>query len=421
MTSLMRQDINIKSETKPHGLVAPLNGNGKRKTASKLHILFYTSTLGGGGAEKHLLRVLNHLDREKFRVSLALVKPSGQFEPAVAADVTKYYLTGNREGSSTLGMLRSIRPLRRLIRRERPDLIFSVIELANFGNIFAARGIMPAPKIVIGVQTPPSIAYSHSRHPISRLMLRLIPRVYPRADRVVALSKGVAADLVLIASGTEGRVAVIHNAGVEADLREKLKEALSPEEVPQRPLLLACGRLKALKGFDYLLDALVEVRKTVPASLWIVGEGEERLTLELKIRRLGLEGCVRLLGFQENPFKYMAAADLFVLSSLYEGFGNVIVEAMACGVPVVATNCPYGPGEIIEDGRNGILAPPADAAALAAAILRVLSDENIKQKLSIEGKDRANDFEAHAIAAAYGELFLNVVNGSSPAGEAGVQ
>jgi glycosyltransferase involved in cell wall biosynthesis len=184
-------------------------------------------------------------------------------------------------------------------------------------------------------------------------------------------------------------------------------------------LLLACGRLKALKGFDYLIDALVAVRKTVPAHLWIVGEGEERSALELKIKRLGLEGCVRLVGFQENPFKYMAAADVFVLSSLYEGFGNVIVEAMACGVPVVATNCPYGPGEIIEDGKNGILAPPADAAALAAAILRVLKDEDIRKKLSIEGKNRASDFNAHTIAAAYGDLFLSVINGSSVAASKG--
>src|SRR6185369_7788029 len=191
---------------------------------------------------------------------------------------------------------------------------------------------------------------------------------------------------------------------------------LLADDLPQRPLLVACGRLKALKGFDYLLDALVEVRKTIPASLWIIGEGEQRAALETKIKRLRLEDSVKLLGFQQNPFKYMAAADLFVLSSLYEGFGNVIVEAMACGVPVVATDCPYGPGEIIEDGKNGILAPPANALALAAAILRVLKDESMREKLSFEGRDRANDFDAQTIADAYGELFLKVVNGPAVAG-----
>jgi len=417
----MSQGPHIKSETKPV-LSAPPNGNGRPRAAGnwqpggQLHILFYTSTLGGGGAEKHLLRVVNHLDRKKFRVSLALIKPSGEFEPAVADDVKKYFLTANSTGSSTIGMLKSIRPLRRIIERERPDLVFSVIELANFANIYASTRVTPPPKVVIGVQTPPSIAYRQSLHPIARLMLRLIPRVYPRADSVVALSKGVAADLVSIAACTTGRVSVIHNAGVEADLREKLQDRLLADDLPQRPLLVACGRLKALKGFDYLLDALVEVRKTIPASLWIIGEGEQRAALETKIKRLRLGDAVKLLGFQQNPFKYMAAADLFVLSSLYEGFGNVIVEAMACGVPVVATDCPYGPGEIIEDGKNGILAPPANALALAAAILRVLKDESMREKLSFEGRDRANDFDAQTIADAYGELFLKVVNGPAVAG-----
>lgn len=398
-------------EMKSQCAVAPRNGNGKD---GRVHVLFHTSTLRGGGAEQHLLRLVNHLDRERFRVSLALVKTTGPYEATVASDVKKYYLTGNSRGSSTIGMLRSIRPLRRIMQRERPDLVFSLIELANFANIFAARGVASRPKVVIGVQTPPSIAYRHTLHPIARLIFRMIPRLYPRADRVVALSKGVAADLMSVASGTKDRVAVIPNAGVGADLGEKLREPVT-DDVPSRPLLVACGRLKALKGFDYLIDALVEVRKTIPASLWIVGEGEEQAALEMKIRRLGLEHCVRLLGFQSNPFKYMAAADVFVLSSLYEGFGNVIVEAMACGVPVVATDCPYGPGEIIEDGKNGILAPPANAEGLAASILRVLNNESIRQGLSAEGKTRAHDFDARTIAAAYGDLFLSVVNGSAEA------
>jgi glycosyltransferase involved in cell wall biosynthesis len=237
-----------------------------------------------------------------------------------------------------------------------------------------------------------------------------MPRVYTNADRLVALSKGVADDLTSVASATRGRVEVIHNAGVDADLRDKSNEDISADDLPGRPLLVACGRLKALKGFDYLLDALVMVRKVIPANLCIVGEGEERSALEAKIRRLGLQSCVRLMGFQANPFKYMAAADVFVLSSLYEGFGNVIVEAMACGAPVVATDCPHGPREIIEDGRTGILAPPANAAALATAILRVLNDWHLKEQLAAAGKLRAADFEAQTIADAYGQLFLDVLN-----------
>jgi glycosyltransferase involved in cell wall biosynthesis len=386
-------------------------------SARKLHILFFTSKLGGGGAEKHMLRLVNHLDRDQFRVSLAVVKPRGEFEPAVASDVKRHYLNRSSKGSSTIGMLRSIRPLRRVIEQERPDVVFSVIDLANIANVLAARGIAAPPKVILGVQTPPSIAYGESWHPVSKLILRLMPKLYPRADRIVALSKGVAADLVSLSSGTDDRISVIYNAGVEADLLEKLHEKLGADELPSSRLLVACGRLKALKGFDYLIEALAEVRKTVPATLWIVGEGEERAALEKKAQRLGLQDCVRLLGFQNNPFKYMAAADVFVLSSLFEGFGNVIVEAMACGVPVVATACPYGPQEIISDGQNGILVPPADAPALAAGILRVLNDGAVSRKLAVAGKERSNDFNAQTIATAYGNLFSEVVNGSVVARE----
>src|ERR1043166_6358753 len=390
-------------------VIVDAHSNG---SARKLHVLFFTSKLGGGGAEKHMLRLVNHLDRDKFRVSLALVKPGGGFEAACAGDVTKHYLNRSSKGSSTIGMLRSIRPLRRVIEQERPDVVVSVIDLANIANVLAVRGVATPPKVVLGVQTPPSIAYGQSWHPVSNLILRLMPKLYPRADRIVALSNGVAADLVSLASGAPESINVIHNAGVEADVLEKLQGKLAADELPDSRLIVACGRLKALKGFDYLIDALVEVRKTLPASLWIVGEGEERAALEKKVRRLGLENFVRLLCLQDNPFKYMAAADVFVLSSLFEGFGNVIVEAMACGVPVVATACPYGPQEIISDGHNGILVPPADARALANGILRVLNDGAVSRKLAIAGKERSNDFNAQTIANAYGNLFLEVANGS---------
>jgi glycosyltransferase involved in cell wall biosynthesis len=144
-----------------------------------------------------------------------------------------------------------------------------------------------------------------------------------------------------------------------------------------------------------------------------MGVGELQQCLEEQIRALGLTHCVRLLGFQQNPYQYMAAADVFALSSIFEGFGNVIVEAMACGTPVVATDCPYGPAEIISDGVNGLLVPPARADALASALLRVLTDPALKKQLSCNGQKRSQDFHAQAIASAYGEMFLRVVNGTT--------
>jgi glycosyltransferase involved in cell wall biosynthesis len=373
----------------------------------RLKVLFFTNRLGGGGAEKHMLRVINHLDQSRFAISVALVKPSGSFESALSPDVNKFILNHTRTRSTTARMIRSIKLLRRIIEDERPDLVFSVIDLANLVNVMAATKVRARPKIVLGVQTPPAIAYG-SWHPVSRLILTLIPRLYPKADQIVALSHGVAESLAQLAPQLRQQTTVIHNAGVEDDLLEKMREELLVEELPHAPLIVACGRLKALKGFGFLIDALKEVRQTTPANLLIVGEGEERAALERKIRRLQLQDCVRLVGFQENPFKYMAAADLFVLSSLFEGFGNVIVEAMACGVPVVATDCPYGPREIIADGVNGILVELGSAPALAQAILRVLGDSKLSNRLAENGKQRAQDFEAKSIADTYGKLFMRV-------------
>ena len=385
------------------------DGGGR---AGRLRLLFVTTALGGGGAEKHLLRVANHLDRGRFRVSLALVKPAGEFEHALAPDVEKFYLNRARKGSTTLRALRSIGALRCLLRSERPDVVFSVIDLVNLLSVYAARGAEPRPKVVLGVQTPPSIAYD-SWGPVSKTILRLVPRLYPEADHIVALSEGVAADLASLAPRARGRVSVIHNAGVEREVREMAREGVPAEELLGGPLVVACGRLKPLKGFALLIDALAEVRQTVPAHLWIIGEGEQRAALERQAARLGLGDCVRLLGFRQNPYRYMAAADVFVLSSLYEGFGNVIVEAMACGAPVVATDCPYGPREIIRDGESGVLVEPASAASLARGILRVLGDEELKRRLASKGAERARDFDARPIADAYGELFLRVAKESA--------
>lgn len=359
----------------------------------------------------HLLRVINHLDRKKFRLSLALGRTGGTYESALAKDVKVHVLNTGRVNSSTIRMIRSIEPLHGVIQAEQPDILCSILDHANTVAVLASRGLLPVrPKVVLSVQNPPSIRYGRW-HIVSRLLLSLIPRLYPQADRVVALAQGVAEDLLTLVPKIRDRTEVIYNAGVDSRVLNGVLE-LPKEELPQNgPLIVACGRLTEQKGFPYLIEALARVRRVTPAYLWIIGEGKQRQYLENKIKQLGLTNCVRLLGFQNNPYKYMAAADVFVLSSLFEGFGNVIVEAMACGTPVVATDCPYGPREIIENGVSGLLVPPADVEALSEAIMRVLKEPELKQKLSENGKQRSQDFNAQAIASAYGKLFLHVACG----------
>jgi glycosyltransferase involved in cell wall biosynthesis len=378
-----------------------------------VHVLFFTSALGNGGAEMHLLRLINYLDRKQFSLSLALARPGGTYESALARDIKVHVLNTAGVTSSTMSMIRSIWPLRRIIQTERPDILCSVMDHANIVAILACCRLSIRPKIAICVQNPPCIMYRHTRHIVSRFLFLLMPHLYPHADQVIALSQGVAQDLLSLVPAVRDHIDVIYNAGVDSRVYEGMHQSELLEELPKDgPLIVACGRLTAQKGFPYLIEALARVRQFVPAHLWIIGVGELHQCLEEKIRCLGLTNCVRLLGFQQNPYQYMAAANVFVLSSIFEGFGNVIVEAMACGTPVVATDCPYGPAEIINDGINGLLVPPADVDALSRALLRVLTDSALKKKLSQNGQKRSQDFHAQAIASAYGEMLLRVASGT---------
>lgn len=375
----------------------------------KLHVLFFTASLGGGGAEMHLLRLLNHLNRERFQLSLAVVKSGGSYESALATDVKVCYLETGNFSSSTLRTIRAIKPLHQLIQSERPHILCSVLELPSIAALLAVLSLRARPKVVLCVQNTLSVQYQNPWHLVNRSILALIPRLYPYADKVVALSQGVAEDLKRLVPKIGDRATIIYNAGFDERVLQQAEEPLPIAQFLPRPLIVACGRLTPQKGFSYLLEAFVRVRQSIPAYLWIIGEGKERQKLEKQLQRFGLADCVSLLGFQPNPYQYIATADVFVLSSLFEGFGNVIVEAMACGTPVVATNCPSGPGEIITNGVNGILVPPANTEVLAKAILQVLNSCLLQQQLSVAGKERAWDFQAKTIALAYEQLFLSLV------------
>lgn len=377
----------------------------------RIHALFFGPSLGGGGAEMQILRMLNQLDRRRFRLSLALARGGGAYESALAADVTVHHLPTGGINSSTLRMVRAIAPLRRLIQAERPDILCSFMDHANLVALLATRALSQRPATVLTVQNVPSAKYWRLSRGRDRLFAALVRGLYPRGDQIVAISHGIAEELITFIPQLRDAVRVIYNACVDERLLAGAQEPLPEKEQLQgEPLLVACGRLVEQKDFPTLIDAFARVRQTIPAHLWIIGEGRQRGQLEQQIQALGLADRVRLLGLQVNPFKYMAAADLFVMSSIYEGLGMVLVEAMACGTAVVSTACPYGPQELIADGFNGLLAPPANAEALAAAISRALTDEPLRQRLALNGAERARAFHVAAIAPAYEALFTRCVS-----------
>jgi glycosyltransferase involved in cell wall biosynthesis len=175
------------------------------------------------------------------------------------------------------------------------------------------------------------------------------------------------------------------------------------------PVIAACGRLTVQKNYFLLLRTLRLVLKEIHVRLIILGEGDERQMLESYTEELGIQSNVAFLGFQSNPFKYIAHSTVFVLSSSWEGFSLVLVEAMACGVPVISTDCPSGPNEIITDGVNGILVPVSDEKALSDAILRLIRDEALRKQLAENGRKRAEDFRIEKIIKEYEGLFEGVL------------
>ena len=232
-------------------------------------------------------------------------------------------------------------------------------------------------------------------------------RLYPRADEIVAVSAGVADDLARVARIPRSRITVIHNPIVTDEL---LADARAPVDHPWfadggPPVVLAAGRLTEQKDYPTLLRAFRHARRARELRLVILGEGEERPRLEALARELDVSGDVDFAGFVANPYAFMARASLFVLSSAWEGFGNVVVEAMACGTPVVSTDCPSGPGEILEGGRYGRLVAVGDDEELAAAMLATLEDPPRPELL----RERAAAFRADEAALRY----LRVIAGES--------
>ncbi len=375
--------------------------------ASRLRVLFFANRFGGGGAEKHFLRVINGLDRERCVVGLAVARGGGSYEPLLKNDVEVHTLTSQVGGSSMLALGRCVQPFRNLIHAWQPDILCSAMEFPNATALFASR-IAPShrPSLVLCVQAPPSRVYPGSS-PVSRAGRATVRHLYRHADHVISLSEGVARDLAQFDARILSRTSVIYNAIVDDELTAELSDARG---VPERsgPTLVACGRLAEQKGFDHLLKALALVRQKVPAELWLLGEGPLEAQLRAQAADLGIQDAVHFLGFVSNPGAVMAAADVFVLSSNYEGFGNVVAEAMACGTAVVSTNCPHGPSEIIDDGKTGLLVPVANPAALANAAIRLLEDDALRTRFVDGARATVRRFEAKHIATQYESLFTRL-------------
>ncbi|MEJ2374255.1 MAG: glycosyltransferase [Pseudolabrys sp.] len=373
-----------------------------------LRVAFFLSDLDPGGAQRTIVNLVNALAPDRFAAKLIVARNSG---------AARDWLAPGRE-IVDLGCARmrdALLPLRRYLATKRPDVLFATMVDANCLAALATRLVAHRPRLILRETNP-----HRAREDLGRLRRRMVQWAYPRADALVALSKGVGRELIADYGLDPARVTTIHNpVDIESWRRraDAARKAGPPwsEFAGAGPVLVAVGRLIRQKGFDLLLRALARCEGAgKSARLVIVGEGPERPALEALARELSIAERVLMAGFAADPTAWYAHGDLFVLPSRWEGFGHVIVEAMACGLPVIAFDCPYGPADILAGSESGVLVPPGEAAALAAALDRMLGDPQHRAQLAAAAPRVAERFSQVRIALEYARLIDTVTARTPP-------
>ncbi len=356
-------------------------------------IALFLPYLAGGGAERVMLAIADGFIRRDIEVDLVLANRSGPYISEIPDLVNVIDLNCSRTVSAIPG-------LSRYLRRQRPTAILATLNHANIIAILAKQLANSQTKLF--VREANTITHLKTPDLRDRIMPWLIKWLYPKAAGVITGSAGVAGDLENSALIPRPLIHIIYNPVVTEKLFAKAKKPLElPWTDDNTPLIVAAGRLTEQKNFTMLIRAFAKVCKTTSARLLILGEGEKREQLEQLINAMNPKEKIALPGFVNNPFPFMARADLFVLSSSWEGSPNALIQAIALGTPAVSTDCPFGPAEILANGKYGLLSPVNDEDALATNMIKSLESP-------IKVPDSAwQDYEQNRVIDSYYRLFFS--------------
>jgi len=337
-----------------------------------------------------MVTLANGFAHRGFDVDLVLARAEGPYVDEVSKAVRIVDLKASR-------VLTSVQGLSRYIKQKRPEALLSTLRHANAAAAIAHR--LAGSKSRLVLREANHILEGEVRGLTGRVNAVLYRWAYRYADQVVGVSEGVSASVERLA-GPRCNIQTIYNP-VDIEAIDKLSHVPLDTEMPlaDGKVILAVGRLSVQKDYPTLIRAFATVRQRIAAKLIILGEGPERAGLEQLVHSLGLSDDVSMPGFAQNPFAYMRRADLFVLSSRWEGLPNTLIQAMACGTPVVSTDCASGPAEILENGKWGKLVPVGDHEALAKTMLDTLNDA-----VPLPVKDRAAEFSVDRAVDAYLQL-----------------
>lgn len=330
-------------------------------------LALFLPDLQAGGGERITLTLGQALADLGLEVDLVVASGRGPLRDEVPPEIDLVDLEQERVRSS-------LPALARYLRLRAPGWIMPTVDHANVIGALAARTARCDTRVVLRPSTMLAQCQLERTHPIPPLSTVLSRQAYRAADALVACSHGMADDLAAYCGVPRERIDVIPNASLGPDLRPLARRPLDHPwfGAGNPPVVLGVGRMDEPKDFPLLLEAFALARRHRALRLVIVGDGPQRDRVAARAEELGVADDVALLGFDPNPYRYMARADVFVLASQCEGLPGVLIEALACGAPSVATDCPTGPREILEDGRLGVLTPVGDAAALADGIVSAL-------------------------------------------------
>lgn len=358
------------------------------------YIAIYLPSLRGGGAERVMVTLANSFAGSEYHVDLVLAHATGPYLAEVSPLVNVIDLRCSRVAGSLPGLIS-------YLRRVRPRVLLSAMRHANLIALLAKYAVGNDTRFIVSERNDATVRVSEKMDLRSLFVRYLAKFLYKRADAIHAVSNGVAAACAKELGLDVREIDVVYNPVDTAKIIMDSSEYCDFSELinTSRPLILGVGRLSKQKDFSTLIRAFALVRKRSDAQLVVLGEGDLRSELEELINSLNLQEFVRLPGFVLNPFPIIRQADVFVLSSKWEGLPNVLIQSMACGTPVVSTDCPSGPAEILENGKWGRLIPVGDVQALADAILATMKDNSHPDVAS-----RAADFGVERVVDGYLDL-----------------
>jgi len=367
---------------------------------NSLKVIFFISNLTGGGAQRTMVNLLRSIDRSIFVPTLVLLdyNPNHAYAALIPEDIEIINLQSKARYAA--------RKIKRVIEEIQPDILFSTLIQVNFAVWLGKKISRSKAKLILRETTYRKKGINTT--PIQQLIYRTI---YRQADGVIGLSEGVANHMIESYRLDNSKVTTIYNPIDINDIKDK-SELECIDSYNKKFKLISCGRLAKEKDYPTLIKALYMLKQNGYSDfeLFILGEGTEKKQLETMVDNFGLNDHIKFIGFKENPYSYMRQADILILSSLWEGFGHVIVEAMACWTAVISSDCPSGPREIITDNVNGLLFKTGDEEDLAEKIISLINNTEHRKSIVLNGLNRSMDFEISKVNYQYEELFKNIAN-----------